>query len=112
MKATTKPVAKSPKAPAKTIKVSRTEIAKAIASSSSLTASKSRVLLDSVIVAITAFIQEGKDVELRGFAHFRVKHVPARKARNPRTGAPVSVAARRKVVVKASPKLLAAKASA
>jgi len=105
MKATTKSVAKSPKTPTP-IKVSRTEIAKAIASSSSLTASKSRALLDSVIVAITTFLQEGKDVELRGFAHFRIKHIPARKARNPRTGAPVSVAARRKVVVKASPKLL------
>ena len=90
----------------KSIKVSRTEIAKAIASSSSLTVSKSRSLLDSVIAIITSFLQEGKDVELRGFALFRVKHVPARKARNPRTGAPVSVAARRRVVVKASPKLL------
>jgi nucleoid DNA-binding protein len=107
MKATTKsPKTSTIKAPTKTVKVSRIEIAKAIASASSLTASKSRALLDSVIVAITAFLQEGKDVELRGFAHFRVKHVPARKARNPRTGAPVSVAARRKVVVKASPKLL------
>lgn len=88
------------------VKVSRTEIAKAIAASSSMTASKSRALLDSLIAILTSFLQEGKDVELRGFAHFRVKHVPARKARNPRTGAPVSVAARRKVVVKASPKLL------
>ena len=102
MKATTK-TTKTTKAP---FKVSRTEIAKALASSSSLTASKSRALLDSVITILTSFLQEGKDVELRGFAHFRVKHVPARKARNPRTGAPVSVAARRKVVVKASPKLL------
>lgn len=104
---------KAPVTKSKTVKVSRTEIAKAIASSSALTASKSRALLDSVIVAITAFLQEGKDVELRGFAHFRVKNVPARKARNPRTGAQVAVAARRKVVVKASPKLLGkAKASA
>ena len=104
MKATTK--APKPVTKPKSIKVSRTEIAKAIASSSSLTASKSRSLLDSVIAIITTFLQEGKDVELRGFALFRVKHVPARKARNPRTGAPVSVAARRKVVIKASPKLL------
>jgi nucleoid DNA-binding protein len=94
---------KTTKAP---VKISRTEIAKALASSASLTASKSRALLDSLIAILTSFLQEGKDVELRGFAHFRVKHVPARKARNPRTGAPVSVAARRKVVVKASPKLL------
>ena len=101
MKATTK----ATKTPAP-VKVSRTEIAKVLASSSSLTASKSRALLDSLIAILTSFLQEGKDVELRGFAHFRVKHVPARKARNPRTGAPVSVAARRKVVIKASPKLL------
>jgi nucleoid DNA-binding protein len=107
MKATTK-ATKTPSP----VKVSRTEIAKALASSSSLTASKSRALLDSLIAILTSFLQEGKDVELRGFAHFRVKHAPARKARNPRTGAPVSVAARRKVVVKASPKLLAAKARA
>ena len=102
MKATTK----TTKPTTKSIKVSRTEIAKVLASSSSLTASKSRALLDSLIAILTSFLLEGKDVELRGFAHFRVKHVPARKARNPRTGAPVSVAARRKVVIKASPKLL------
>ena len=101
MKATTK----ATKTPAP-VKVSRAEIAKVLASSSSLTTSKSRALLDSLIAILTSFLQEGKNVELRGFAHFRVKHVPARKARNPRTGAPVSVAARRKVVVKASPKLL------
>lgn len=101
MKATTK----ATKTPAP-VKVSRAEIAKALAASSSLTTSKSRALLDSLIAILTSFLQEGKDVELRGFARFRVKHVPARKARNPRTGTPVSVAARRKVVVKASPKLL------
>jgi nucleoid DNA-binding protein len=112
MKATTKSVAKSPKTPTKTIKVSRTEIAKALASSSSLTASKSRALLDSLIAILTSFLQEGKAVELRGFANFAAKNVPARKARNPRTGGVVEVKARRKVVIKASKLLLNAKAKA
>lgn len=45
------------------------------------------VILDEIISAL----ETGGRVELRGFGAFTVKHRPARKGRNPRTGKPVNV---------------------
>ena len=95
-----------PNSSPKPVRVSRTEIAKHVATSASLTQAKARSLIDTLIATIAAFLDEGKAVELRGFANFTTKNVPARKARNPRTGGVVEVKARRKVVIKASKLLL------
>lgn len=46
------------------------------------------VIFDEIVEALS----RGDRVELRGFGAFTVKHRPAREGRNPRTGAPVSVA--------------------
>ncbi len=45
------------------------------------------VIFDEIIKAL----ETGGRVELRGFGAFTVKHRPARKGRNPRTGKPVNV---------------------
>ena len=95
----------------KPVRVSRTEIAKHVATSASLTQAKARSLIDTLIATIASFLDEGKAVELRGFANFATKSVPARQARNPRTGGVVEVRARRKVVIKASKLLLGSKAA-
>jgi integration host factor subunit beta len=46
------------------------------------------VIFDEIVDALA----RGDRVELRGFGAFTVKHRAARQGRNPRTGAPVSVA--------------------
>ncbi len=45
------------------------------------------VIFDEIIKAL----ESSGRVELRGFGAFTVKHRPARKGRNPRTGKPVKV---------------------
>ncbi len=57
--------------------------------------------LDTVSRALTA----GNHIEIRGFGTFKVKERKARIARNPRTGDPVHVPARRVPVFKVSKEL-------
>lgn len=49
------------------------------------------VILDRMGEALA----EGGRVELRGFGAFSIRHRPARDGRNPRTGEPVAVRAKR-----------------
>jgi integration host factor subunit beta len=55
----------------------------------------SETLVGVMFEAMTRELAMGQRIELRGFGSFRVKLRPARQARNPKTGAPVEVAARR-----------------
>ena len=43
---------------------------------------------------MTAWLAGGGRIEIRGFGSFSLRYRPARMARNPRTGAPVSIGAR------------------
>jgi len=52
-------------------------------------------IINTIFGEIAGALCKGDRVELRGFGAFSVKHRPARTGRNPRTGAPVSVAAKR-----------------
>lgn len=49
--------------------------------------------MDLVFDTITNTLKKGDEVSIAGFGIFTVKHRAARQARNPRTGAMVSVAA-------------------
>ena len=57
-------------------------------------------MVDSVFQTLTAALVDGERIELRGFGRFQVVSRPARQGRNPRTGAPVSVPAKRVSVFK------------
>ena len=52
-------------------------------------------LVNTVFEEITTTLVEGGRVELRGFGAFSVRARAARKGRNPRTGAAVSVPSKR-----------------
>ena len=47
-----------------------------------------------VLDEISDALSRGERVEIRGFGSFSVRHYNARKARNPRTGTPVTLTAR------------------
>jgi integration host factor subunit beta len=55
----------------------------------------SEILVRLMFEAMTRELAAGQRIELRGFGSFGVKLRGARQARNPKTGAPVEVAARR-----------------
>ena len=52
-------------------------------------------IVNAILDEIVAALARGDRVELRGFGAFSVKHRPARAGRNPRTGEPVEVPAKR-----------------
>jgi integration host factor subunit beta len=62
-------------------------------------------LLNAVLEQVATTLAQGERIELRGFGSFRVRERPTRTARNPRTGAAVTVAAKRVPVFKAAKEL-------
>ncbi len=52
-------------------------------------------IINTVFDEIGGALSRGDRVELRGFGAFSVKERPARTGRNPRTGSPVNVQAKR-----------------
>jgi nucleoid DNA-binding protein len=47
-------------------------------------------------------LQTGKSIKIEGFGKFTVRNKRARQGRNPRTGEPISISARRVVTFQAS----------
>src|SRR4051812_4096587 len=64
-------------------------------------------VVDSFLDAIKQALQEQKNIEVRGFGTFKIRHRKTRMARNPRTGSPVEVSARPVPVFKPSKELRA-----
>ena len=64
-------------------------------------------MVDAFLDAIKQALQEQKNIEVRGFGTFKIRHRKTRMARNPRTGSPVEVSARPVPVFKPSKELRA-----
>ena len=64
-------------------------------------------VVDSFLDAIKDALKDQKNIEVRGFGTFKIRHRKTRMARNPRTGAPVEVSARPVPVFKPSKDLRA-----
>lgn len=55
----------------------------------------SEVIVNSVFDSMVSAMGQGERIEIRGFGSFVVKHRRAREGRNPKSGAVVSVSAKR-----------------
>jgi len=73
--------------------VNKTELVDEIAEAADLSKSSASRALDAAIDAITGTLKKGDPVSLVGFGTFSVKHRPARKGRNPRTGEEIDIRA-------------------
>jgi integration host factor subunit beta len=71
--------------------VTKKEIVKTISEEIGLTQLKTKEIVQKTFDAIVETLVEERRIELRNFGVFEVKQRAARKARNPRTGAKVSV---------------------
>ncbi len=69
------------------------------------TKKEAEAAVDAVIGAITEALKKGEDVRLVGFGTFQVKKRAAREGRNPRTGATLSIPAKKVPVFKAGKSL-------
>ena len=72
--------------------MTKKEIVKTISDEIGLTQLKTKEIVQKTFDAIVETLVDERRIELRNFGVFEVKKRAARKARNPRTGAAVSVA--------------------
>jgi nucleoid DNA-binding protein len=71
--------------------VTKADIVDVIASATGLTKVETEAVVDGFIMTVIDAMKEGKNIEIRGFGSFKVKHRKGRMARNPRTGEQVMV---------------------
>src|SRR5438067_5274203 len=75
--------------------MTKAELVEEVARAAELTKKDSEVIVDEVFKNIIQALNQGEKIELRGFGSFRVRERGARRGRNPKTGAPVDIPAKR-----------------
>jgi integration host factor subunit beta len=70
-----------------------------------LTESAVKESVDALLQCIIDVLCHGEGMEIRGFGSFSLQYVPARKARNPKTGNLVKMSARHRLRFTAGKKL-------
>lgn len=75
--------------------MNKTELVKAVAAGSGLSLTDAAKAVGAAIEAITKSMQAGEPVVIPGFGSFTVRERAARSGRNPRTGAVITIAARK-----------------
>lgn len=75
--------------------VTKADLVEDVARASELTKKDAERLVEIVFESIIETLNAGEKIELRGFGSFRVRERGARRGRNPKTGAPVDIAAKR-----------------
>jgi nucleoid DNA-binding protein len=85
--------------------MTKADIVDEIAEKTGLTKKDVADTVDEFLGAVCKALSAGKHIEIRGFGTFKVKDRKSRVARNPRTGDPVNVPARKVPVFKVSKEL-------
>jgi DNA-binding protein HU-beta len=73
--------------------MTKRELARRVAAQTGQTQAEAARAVDAVLAAIAASLARGEEVAVAGFGTFRVRQRAARRARDPRTGAPRAVPA-------------------
>lgn len=82
--------------------LTKAELAEMLYEQLGLNKREAKDFIDEFFELITQRVAQGKDVKISGFGNFQVRTKQARPGRNPRTGEPVLVEARRTVTFHAS----------
>lgn len=85
--------------------LTKAELAELLFERLGLNKRESKDMIDAFFDLITESLVNGTDVKISGFGNFQIRTKAARPGRNPRTGEPVAIEARRVVTFHASPKL-------
>lgn len=75
--------------------MNKSELIEHMAREADLSKAGAERALDALLGAVQSTLKKGGAVSLVGFGSFTVSKRPARKGRNPRTGEPVAIAARK-----------------
>ncbi len=82
--------------------INKDAIVRKLAADNELTLKQARSLYEQILGTIGSSLAEGTAVRLSGFGTLKVLDVAARTVRNPRSGEPVNVPARKRVRFSAS----------
>jgi len=75
--------------------MTKAELVEEVARAAELNKRDAEVIVETVFDSIVGSLQSGEKVELRGFGSFRTRERGPRRGRNPKTGEPVDVPAKR-----------------
>ena len=75
--------------------MTKAELVEEVATAADLTKKDAEQLVEVVFESIIKTLNDGEKIELRGFGSFRVRERGARRGRNPKTGDPVEIPAKR-----------------
>jgi integration host factor subunit beta len=76
-------------------KMTKAELVEEVARAAELNKRDAEVIVETVFDSIIGALHKGEKVELRGFGSFRTRERGPRRGRNPKTGEPVDVPAKR-----------------
>lgn len=84
--------------------MNKSALIEAVAAKAQVSKAEAAKVIDAALEAAVEAIKKGESVQLIGYATLSVVNKPARKAKNPRTGAIVNVPAKKAVKVKTGAK--------
>jgi len=85
--------------------ITKKDLVEKISDKTGLTQVDTKIVVESLLDAVSKALQQGKNIEIRGFGRFKIKVRKARSARNPRTNEHIEVSAGYKPVFEASKEL-------
>src|SRR5437868_21190 len=85
--------------------MTKADLVNDVANAAELTKKDAERLVEIVFESIIDSLNQGEKIELRGFGSFRVRERGARRGRNPKTGDPVNIPAKRVPYFKAGKEL-------
>ena len=87
--------------------MTKAEFVESLASSLGQTKSAGERALEAVVEVIKKALERGEKIDLRGLGIFKVRESKARTARNPRTGEPIAIPAKKAAIFKPGKELSA-----
>lgn len=75
--------------------MTKADLVEIVAREAEMTKKDVEQLVEIIFDSIVGTLNKGEKIELRGFGSFRVRERNARKGRNPKTGEPVEIPAKR-----------------
>ena len=75
--------------------MTKADLVEIVAKEAEMTKKDVEQLVEIIFDSIVGTLNSGEKIELRGFGSFRVRERSARRGRNPKTGEPVAIPAKR-----------------
>lgn len=75
--------------------MTKSELIDEVARRTKITKSRAELVVNCIFESMTAALEKGEGIEIRGFGSFTVREYKSYSGRNPRTGKPVAVPEKR-----------------